>query len=189
MTKPKPPGTHRKSTTGGPGKRNVDQSSWRQELKERRIKFDDDAKKRFLDVYREFNLMMRAAEAACVSLQTVKNHLENDPEFAELFEEAKESYKDRVLEHHRNLAFNGITNDVFAGKDGDKVGTKTEYPIQLVAMEVKKVDPSYKERSEIDLKTNGGGVLVAPAGMTAEEWIADQMEKNKARETEAQKQG
>jgi hypothetical protein len=181
MTKPKPPGHVRRSTTGGPGKRNVDQTNWRVQLREHRIKFDDDAKKRFLDVFRECNLMMKSAEAAGVSLQTVRDHIENDPEFEQMFLEAKEFYKDKVLAHVQNLAFNGITNDVFAGKDGDKVGTKTEYPIQLVAMEAKKVDPSYKERSEVELNTGGGGVIIAPADKTPEQWIKEQEEKNKHR--------
>lgn len=173
----KPPGEPRKSTTGGPGKRNVDQTNWRVQLREHRIKFDDDAKKRFLDTLSGCGLMMLSAEAAGVTLNTVKNHIQNDPEFAELFEEAKEHYKDKVVLHVQNLAFNGIKNPIFAGKEGEYKGDKTEYPIRLIEMEAKKVEPAYKDRSEIEHK-GGGGVLIAPAGMSPEDWIKAAEEEN-----------
>lgn len=166
------------SSTGGPGKRVVDQTNWRRQLQERRIKFDDKAKWAFIAEFAMHNRFMHACEAAGVSFRTVKAHIENDPEFAELVEEAKEFYKSRVLKHAQRLMLEGMSEPILGGKFKDEVvGEKIIYPIQLIAMEMKKVDPDYKDRQEIEHK-GGGGVLVAPAGKSPEEWVREAEEHN-----------
>lgn len=170
------------SSTGGPGERIVDQTHWRRQLQERRIKFDDKAKWTFIAEFAMHNRFMHACQAAGVSFRTVKAHIENDPEFAELVEEAKEFYKSRVLQHAQRLMLDGMREPIIGGQFKDEVvGEKIFYPIQLIAMEMKKVDPDYKDRQEIEHK-GGGGVLVAPAGKSPEQWIKEQEALNASRQ-------
>lgn len=162
------------STTGGPGPRNVDMSNWRQKMKEERVKFDDDRKEVFLNHFRQRNRLGEAAKAAGVTGATVRKHLENDPDFFEAFEEARLDYKDQFMDHVQNLMLEGIREPIFGGQFKDEeVGQKVTYPTNLIAMEMRRVEPEYKERVEIDAKVQGGVLAVpADAGMSVAEWAA-----------------
>jgi hypothetical protein len=158
-----------------------DQSNWRTTIQQSKVKFDDSAKGTFLEVLRDTGLVASARKAVGITNNTLREHLINDPEFAELYEDASEQYKDKVLSHAQKLMFEGIQNPIYAGRDGDFKGMKTDYPTNLIAMEMKMVEPRYKERQEIDIR-GGGGVLIAPAGLSAEDWIKEQEQKNKERD-------
>lgn len=156
------------------GKRGVivvnDLVPWRRKVREARIKLDDVAKEIFLAHYAQNGRYAHAADAADVSCQCVDNHLKDDPEFAEAFEEAKARYRDTFLTHARDLMM-GIKEPIVGGKERNEiVGHKVIYPIPLIQMEMRRVEPEYKDKSEVDMKV-AGGVLVAPAQCTPEEWV------------------
>lgn len=44
---------------------------------------------------------------------------------------------------------------------------------RMLELDIKRVDPSYRDKSSVDLGLAGGGVLLAPAGKTPEEAIAE----------------
>lgn len=168
-TKKKTPGP-RRSTNGGPGPRNVDMRNWRRQMQVSRMKLDDDAKQRFLDSFREYGLFTRASEYAGVRNNTIRHHMELDPDFAAAVQEAKEFYRDKVISHHRDLLFNGCEEPIVGGKDKDEiVAYKRVYPIRLIELELRRQEPEYREKTEMDMNVNGG-VLVAPAAMSAAEW-------------------
>lgn len=158
----------------------VDQSGWRKKLQQSRIKFDDQQKTIFLRAFAKDNLKFRAAEKAGVSLRTIKNHYENDPEFAELFDAAVDSYRDQIVDHHRGLVLDGEIHKRFNGK-GEIIEEKHVYPIRLIELELKRVDHEFRERSSVDL-THAGGVMIAPAEVTPEKWIEEQEEANAAKD-------
>lgn len=181
-TRKKTPGP-RASTTGGPGPRKtapvvgkgsgrkVKLANWRTEIQASRLKFDDDAKARFLEHFRQFGRMGQAAEAAGVGGNTVRSHLDKDPDFAEAFQDAKDAYRDRVHETAYAVAVEGIDEPIIGGEFKDEVvAYKKVYATNILAMELKRVDPGYKERSEVDMNVRGG-VLVAPAQCSPDEWI------------------
>lgn len=164
------PKTNRASSTGGPGKRVVDQAKWRKEVIESRIKFDDLAKGRFLELYARDGNFRSAAKACGVAYSTVKLHIDTDPDFAEAVFEAKEDYKDRVITHAQSLIFDGVKEPIFGGQFKDEhVGDKVTFPTNLLAMEMKRVEKGYHERSEVDV-TVKGGVLLIPQGETVDTW-------------------
>lgn len=171
----------RRSSTGGPGPRNVDQTNWRQRLQEGRIKFDDDRKEVFLQAFAKTNRMHQSAEAAGVSLQTVRNHIENDPDFAEAFHEAQVAYRDKVHETLYHIAVEGVDEPILGGKDRDFVVTHVrKYYERSLLAEARRVDPDYKERSEVDMN-HKGGVIVIPGDLTP-----DQFEEEMERHRQAQ---
>lgn len=172
-------GEPRKSTTGGYGKREVDQSTWRVKLQKGRIKFDDKMKQVFLKHFADTNRMMESADMAGVNYNTVVAHIDNDPEFSEAFHDAKQVYRDRCLKQAQKLMFEGVEEPIIGGKDRDTVvATKIRYSEPLLMMELKKVDPEYKERQEVDNR-HSGGVLLAPAGESPEDWVKNAQEENK----------
>ena len=109
--------------------------------------------------------------------QTILNHLENDPDFAELYEQAIDEYRDKVVDHHTDLLFDGEITKKF-DKDGHCIEEKHSYPIRLIELELKRVDASYRDKQTIDLNNVGAGVLVAPPELTPEQWIKQQEAAN-----------
>lgn len=160
------------SSTGKVTNVPVDQSNWRKKLQTSRIKFDDEQKDIYLKHLAETGLKGASANKVGVSLLTVKNHRENDPDFMDAYEQALEDYRDRVVDHHTNLIFEGELKKRY-NKDGDLVEETRTYPIRLIELELKKVDPSYREKQQIEV-AHAGGVLVAPAEMTPNDWIEHQ---------------
>ncbi len=158
----------------------VNQSNWRRQLMTARIKFDDDAKEIFLAKYAEHGRKKDAATAAGVSALTVSNHCKNDPDFAQAFDEAQAEYRDKfVAKAIGELAYEGVLVERL-DKDGNVTETKRDYPIRLIELELKRIDPTYRDKQEVNL-TGGGGILVVPAAMTPAEWVADQARKNEER--------
>lgn len=148
----------------------ADQSNWRTKLQATRLKFDDAAKERYLTVLAATGFKTRAAQAAGVTRQTVATHEENDPDFAEAMQEALDHYHSRFMQHWDTLVYEGTEEPIIGGKDRDEViAHKRVYPINLIAMEARRVEPGFKERSEVDIK-GGGGVLVVPANAAPDEW-------------------
>lgn len=175
-----PDGT-RPSSTGKVRNVKADQSSWRKKLQTSRLKFDDDQKNTYLTELAKHSLKGRAAQAAGVSSSTIDNHRKNDPEFQEAEIQALAEYRDSIVEHLTTLAVEGIEVRRY-NKDGDLIEERRDYPIRLIELEAKRVEPEYRDRSSVDLNTQGGGVLVAPAGQSVEDWVAEQKKLNAQRQ-------
>lgn len=175
----KTPAKKARASTTGKGRADkvkADQTNWRTKLQQSRIKFDDDQKETYLLKYAEHGLKGRAAKEAGVCLQTVNNHIDNDPDFAAAVEAAQAEYRDKVVDHSTDLALNGIEVKKY-NKDGDLIEERRDYPIRLIELELKRVEPGYRDKQTIDLN-HGGGVMVAPPDMSPEDWIKQQEEKN-----------
>lgn len=163
-------GTRHPSTTG---KTNplVNQANWRTQLQARRIKFDDDQKEIYLTALLEHGQKVLAANTAGVTNQCVLQHLDNDPDFAEIVDHVLEERGRRIVKKLEEQAMSGYTQAVF-DKNGDYCGDKQMYETRLREMMLKRFDREYTDRKEVT-NLGGGGVLVVPAGQTVEEWTAD----------------
>ncbi len=184
------------SSTGKVRNVKADQTTWRTKLQASRIKFDDAQKQRYLACLREQGLKGRAAQAAGVSQQTVNTHRENDPDFDEAVEAALEEYNDLVsgevgrrgkdgwLEPVFQKGMQALvavvdpkTGEVLYDKDSGKPRMRLSYirkfSDRLLELEAKRVNTGYRDKQTIDLNNTGGGVLVAPAGMSPEEAVAE----------------
>ncbi len=158
----------------------VDQSTWRKKLRASMITFDDKAKEIYLDEFASHGRKKHAADAAGVSLHLVRSHLKNDPEFAKAHDEACDSYRDQFVQHAvGELATKG-TPVMGSNKEGKIYEVRRDYPVPIILLELRRIDPTYREKQELDI-TSGGSVLVAPAHMTPTEWVADQDRKNAER--------
>ena len=126
-----------------------------------RTKFDQAAKQVVIDELSEHGRIGTAARKAGVTIGTVRNHVKKDANFAEAVAEAVECYKDKLLDHHQDLVFNG-TEKVNFDRNGNIVSKEIIYPIRLIELELKKHDAGYREKQEIQHE-HRGGVMVAPA--------------------------
>lgn len=158
----------------------ADQTNWRRSLRPDQIKFDDEMKGRFLEQILMHGKRALAAQAAGVSMQTVRNHMKIDPEFAELFDQALQERADRVTRQIEEEALEGFEEPIFHAKTGELLGTKRVYetPIRLAIL--RRYDPEYKDRSESTV-VGAIGVLVAPAQMSPHDWIAQEQARNAQR--------
>lgn len=159
----------------------ADQTNWRQNLQRARIKFDDVQKDIYLTELAEHGLKGKAARSAGVCMQTVQDHREIDPDFQMSEHEALRKYRDKFVQHATNLAYNGIVTEKFDAQ-GKVVEKKIEYPIRLIELELKRVEPEYRDKQTIDLNTTGTGVLLAPAEQQPQDWIDEQIRLNELRE-------
>lgn len=159
--------SQKKSLAGAPTKLRVEEvedpetGELSYKLVSERTKFGDEEK---LTVYKELAAHGRigtAARAAGVTIGTVKRYVKKDPIFAEMIMEATEAYKDKLIDHHQKLVFDGTTKDHY-DRNGKLVSTETIYPIPLIQMELRKHDDGYRDKREVALNVRGG-VLVAPS--------------------------
>ena len=152
------------------GRAKSDMSTWRKKLQASKVTFDDTRK----GIYRR---KMQSARAAGVAASTVLDHYNNDKVFAEAVEEALKEWADEVHQLAWKL-MQGVKKPIVGGKFKDEIIThELVHATNLLAMELKKTDPAYKERSEVDLNNKGGGVLLVPAGMKPEEFIKKEQER------------
>ena len=149
----------------------LDMTNWRRDMQKGRVKFDDKLKGKFLLFINEHGKKTLAARQCGISYPTYKDHLDNDPNFAEWVEIALEDRANRIVKQLESEALAGHEEEVY-NKDGDVVGKRIKYETQLRVLLLKRFDSEYKDRQEIDMNLQGsGGVLVAPAAMTPDEWV------------------
>ena len=155
-----------------PSEIEIDMSEWRQQIRDsKRVKLDDVQKEVFLYWFARTNRKTHSAHAAGVCWQTVLNHMKADPEFEEQFKQAQHQYQDRLEQIAREVAQEGILEPIIGGKSKDKVvAHRRVIATNILAMQMKRANPEYKERQEIDLN-HKGGVLLVPGGMDMDEWI------------------
>ena len=144
-----------------------DEGNWRLRMTTG-TKFDEVRRGIFLREMAEHGRKSTAAMAAGVSVTTANWAIKNEPDFSEAMAHCQIIYKDRVVAHHQDLLFNGVEKNRYDNK-GNIVETTREYPIRLIELELKKVDDGYRDKREINMNVSGG-VLVAPAGLSIEEW-------------------
>ena len=186
--RPPPKGGEISATTGlvrrpnaAPANPVADQRNWRVKLLASRIKFDDRAKEIFLRDFANHGRKKESASAAGVSLLTVTNHCKNDPDFAQAFDEAQADYRDKFVKRAIDeIAYHGISIKKVNHVTGEVYEERRDHPVRLLELELRRVDPTFRDKQEISL-TGGGGILVVPAAMTPAEWVADQEKKNEAR--------
>lgn len=125
-------------------------------------KFDDNAKKLFLAAYVKYLTKTRAARAAGVTLVTVNVHMKKDKNFAAACEAARQMIADRVDETAHHVALEGVLEPIFS-KDGVLLGHKRVFNGNILAMLMRRFQPEYRDKAELDVN-HGGGVLLIPMG-------------------------
>ena len=135
----------------------------------RRKGVDARAKIRYLDHFTKNGRTASAARFAGVTQAAIDKAMGEDVDFAEAVLDAQEQYRDRVVGHVQKLAFEG-TQKTFYNREGEVTAEETQYPVRLIELEAKRVEPGYRDKQNVDL-TVKGGVLVAPAALgSVDDW-------------------
>lgn len=151
---------------------NVDDENWRVKVQRlKAVKFDDDRKNRFLEKFQETGKKILSCDYADIAACTVNYHLKNDPEFAEAYDEALERYSQSLVQRIETEAVEGRPEIRYDRETGNKISERTVFETPLRAMILKRLDPMYREKQDINLTGGGGGVLVVPATQSMDEWI------------------
>lgn len=170
----RPESTSRMTLSGAPTKLSIREitdidGNVQYELVSEKSKFDAEAKATVIKELATHGRIGTAARAAGVTVGTLKRHVKKDPEFAVLLEEGLEVYKDKLLNHHQKLVFEGTPNNKY-DREGNLLESGITYPIRLIELELKKHDAGYRDKREVSLDVRGG-VLVAPATVdSVEDW-------------------
>ena len=122
------------------------------------LKFNDAAKARYLDALAESGRHECAALAAGVVSRVSRRHRDADPEFEMACEQAIEDYNAWIY----NLARTRMAE----GSD------------RLIELELKKIDPSYRDKPLIDVNLNGGGGVIMGVPAKSPEQITLDLKAN-----------
>jgi len=133
------------------------------------VKFDDKARERYLNFIRTNGRYMRlAADAAGVNQSTARHYILNDPEFAEQFDLALETFNHQMERAAWERAVEGKEEDI-VNKDGEIVGTKTVYSDRLMVELLKSNHPEkFRETKQLDINVKGGVLLIEPQKSSTE---------------------
>lgn len=109
---------------------------------------DNVKKKAFLVAFAECGNVTQAALSAGIVRQTHYDWLDKFPEYAELFEQAKESAADRLEQEARRRAVQGVEEVVYY--QGKEVGRQLRYSDNLLMFMLKGERPEkFKDRTEL----------------------------------------
>lgn len=161
-------------------KRNVNYADWRKKLQLSKVAFDDHKKGMYLAHLAKFGRKMDACKAAGVTPRTVERHIEADEEFADARQNALDQYRDLVQELAWKLMSGGVSKPLIGVDKGTSfvVAHEKLFATNLLAMEMRKTNAEYKERSELDIN-NKGGIVIAPAGISSEAFLKQEEARNK----------
>ena len=131
------------------------------------IRFDADRKARFLFSLRLTGQLQRSAQEAGISSRTVRQHMKDDPDFKDAYDEAYGDFKEAIETEIMRRAIMGWEEPVY--QQGILAGTVRKYDSRLLELLAKRHIPAYKEKHS---PTDGlpVGILVVPAQQEAIEW-------------------
>ena len=130
-------------------------------------KFDADRRLAFLRALSLTGQLNKSATAVGVSPSTVRKLQKADPDFADAYQEALDEYREWVEREVVRRAVEGWDEPVF--QKGEQVGEVRKHSDALLMMLMKKLDPAYKEKHQVDVNI-GGGILAVPAAESVDEW-------------------
>jgi hypothetical protein len=113
-------------------------------------------KGKFLDQFGATGLVGKSAEAVGIGRRTVYNWLDNDPEFHQQFEYAREQFVEMLEAEAKRRACDGVDKPIFY--QGQLVETVKEYSDTLMIFLLKANAPD-KYRERVEHSGEGGGPI------------------------------
>jgi len=135
------------------------------------VVLDNRMKDLFLEALFKTGKKSVAARAIGISGETLRLHAKKDDAFSSAIDETLLLRAEMMVDRLENEAMEGFTQPIF-DKNGNHVGDRPVKETQLRLAMLKRYDPEYKDRSDINFSGNGvGGVLLVPADMTIDQLL------------------
>ncbi len=147
----------------------VDDTNWRERIQKlNNVKFDDNAKLRFLQELEESGKIGLACQAAGISTSAWRKHAQREPDFYDAVKHTIEVFNSNRAAKLERQAMNGFKEVIF-GPNGER-GERTRYETQLRVMILKAADKEmYRDESNVNVNVTGGAFIV-PAMLSPDEW-------------------
>jgi hypothetical protein len=131
------------------------------------VRFDADRKARFLLCLRLTGQLQMSAQESGISSRTVRDHLKDDPDFKDAYDEAYGDFKESIETEIMRRAIMGWEEPVY--QQGLLAGSVRKYDSRLLELLAKRHIPAYKEKHS---PTDGLpiGILVVPTRQEALDW-------------------
>ena len=136
------------------------------------IKFSGERKQLFIDKMKETGSRAYAMACCGIAGSTVCEHLANDPDFKQAYEDAKEWHVENyIVKEAQRRAVEGVKKAVYGGRFKDEVvGEETVYSDSLMSLFLKSKAKEFKP-AQPGADINEKGVLVILGNtLTPEEW-------------------
>ena len=135
---------------------------------------------RFLEVYKECGHKAKAALAANLSYDAIRRAERSDPDFAAEVEQAHELFTARLCEAAYKAAVEGWKVPKYDAK-GQLCGHEWKFSERILELLLKRHDPAFREKADIDVKHSGGVVVVQAPAMVPGSWDEYAAQRNAAR--------
>lgn len=134
-------------------------------------KWTHDIAVRFLELCAEHGPhITRHCHALGIVPATELRHRRNDDEYGAAYEDMVEIWRAKVEAETIRRAMIGIEEPVFY--QGNEVGKVRKFSDHLLLAILKRYDPAYREKTQVDLNVAGGVLVVGPSTASHEEWEA-----------------
>lgn len=123
----------------------------------------------FLDAYMDCGHKAKAALVAGLSYSSILKAEKADPEFAEEVKQAHELFAAKLSDAAYKAAVEGWKRPIFDAK-GNQVGTEWKFSERILELLLKRHDPNFRDKVEVDQKVSGGVIVVQAPAMTMADW-------------------
>ncbi len=132
-------------------------------------KFTEDVRVKFLELVAvEGPTVALHAHACGVSYGCVMDTKGLEPDFAERFEEAKQRYIGTLEKEIYRRGVEGVEEPIYY--QGVQVGAVRRFSDRLLELHVKRHEPAYREKQQMDLNLGGGVLVVSGQADSAKDW-------------------
>lgn len=124
---------------------------------------------KFLAAYIDCGHKAKSALIAGLSYESIRRHEKNDPDFAEEVDQAHELFTARLSDAAYKAAVQGWKRPLFDSK-GNHVGDEWKFSERILELLLKRHDPNFRDKVEVDQKISGGVVVIQAPLLTKDDW-------------------
>lgn len=146
--------------------------------------FTEDRWEVFLHHFARLGLLGQAARATDVAPETIRVYRRDIPEFAEMFDQALQDYRESLEAEVHRRAVEGWDEPVY--QKGELVGTIRRHSDRMLELLIKKNIPEYRDKVSVDANVRGGVMVVPATAQSMDDWEKEFGEKAKGKTGQAE---
>lgn len=144
-------------------------------------KVSPDSLSAFLAAYMDCGHKAKAALAAGLSYSSILRAEKDDPEFADEVVQAHELFTAKLSDAAYRAAVEGWKVPKYDAK-GNLCGHEWKFSERILELMLKRHDPSFRDKHDVDVKHSGGVVVVQAPAMSVDDWTKQVANQGNRRE-------